>query len=1084
MHAQLLNCSLKMSKMSRLRIAKGVALRACPILKIIFLTSFWRVAECRGVSDAQPRFSSSLPTYLPVLYQVQGAEPALFLKEAGQEVMRNGSLHTRSEAFLLRQAEGLPSVSCSYGNVSVETAVPLELLQATPPLLPGSAHVTLGWQVRAQVVQSRLSPAHPRLQVLFYLSGRRWEESAPLPQPMPCVSALAFRGSALSAASCRLQGIVGICVAELELPPAWFPPAEGPASLLQLQYLVQPQGGASRACTAPSEPPKRPPASFLSGQEEGPADLQLIGSVELLGEEEEPQPTNLRLDDSVQIQAPPSPVQQGQPIGFRVLMSSASTVQQFTLRARYQEGVNFRGMTPSNLASWEIKQELLPGRSGLSVFFQRNPSSVGDRLQGSSYEVTLVEFEVDNFISLQPTQAVHWQVQYPDSTGDLAEVVSFIYISQRDLQGIVALAQETEILNTAILTGKRVSVPVKLVTVERDGTVREVEESISCSSTDEDVVKVAPGCDSVLVNGREMRGKQSLRVNFSYLYLRTHLELTVWVPRLPLQIEVSDTELSQVKGWRVPILSNKRPTRDSEDEDDEERKGKGCALQYQYALVRVLTQFVAEPMDVGGELVYLLGPDWQADITHLVLEFFKVEDPRVARLLDGRVLVGRDLGITTIQVLSPLSDSILAEKTVTVLDDKVTITDLGVQLVAALSLSLQPSPGNSQAIVATATAQDLLHSPKQDAILSVWIQYSDGSVTPLNIYDPKDFTLTATSLDPRVVSVSQESALRWPGVVAEGEGQGPLVRVEMVISEACQKSKRKSVLGAGTGSVQVRFGRSEAEQRGAGQEEGGWSAGGNSTGERRVTGQERAEDEGEAWRYNSVASDREEGAMRKGSTTKTPISSRAAGPRAPPSPPGPLPPAGPESDPSHGQRGLSDLEIGMYALLGVFCLAILVFLINCITFAFRYRHKQLPVLEQGSLNHAHDWVWLGNEPHGQAPPHAHDCTTIIDRAEAYEESKYLLNGGQKGGGGALHCPPDPGPCNGQEPQTPLNNSPSAKRKRVKFTSFTTILPDDGGPYTNSIVIGNEDDIKWVCQDMDLSQSAEIRTYMERLQDNL
>lgn len=34
-------------------------------------------------------------------------------------------------------------------------------------------------------------------------------------------------------------------------------------------------------------------------------------------------------------------------------------------------------------------------------------------------------------------------------------------------------------------------------------------------------------------------------------------------------------------------------------------------------------------------------------------------------------------------------------------------------------------------------------------------------------------------------------------------------------------------------------------------------------------------------------------------------------------------------------RGLSDLEIGMYALLGVFCLAILVFLINCVSFAFR-----------------------------------------------------------------------------------------------------------------------------------------------------
>lgn len=45
-------------------------------------------------------------------------------------------------------------------------------------------------------------------------------------------------------------------------------------------------------------------------------------------------------------------------------------------------------------------------------------------------------------------------------------------------------------MNTAILTGRRVAVPVKLVTVETDGQVREVDDSIACSSTDVDVVKV------------------------------------------------------------------------------------------------------------------------------------------------------------------------------------------------------------------------------------------------------------------------------------------------------------------------------------------------------------------------------------------------------------------------------------------------------------------------------------------------------------------------------------------------------------------------------------------------------------------
>ncbi|MEQ2244324.1 hypothetical protein ILYODFUR_015871, partial [Ilyodon furcidens] len=107
-------------------------------------------------------------------------------------------------------------------------------------------------------------------------------------------------------------------------------------------------------------------------------------------------------------------------------------------------------------------------------------------------------------------------------------------------------------------------------------------------------------------------------------------------------------------------------------------------------------------------------------------------------------------------VLSPLSDSILAEKTVTVLDDKVTITDLGVQLVASLSLSMTASPGNYQAIQLTTTSTDLLHTHKQEAVVSAWIHYSDGSVTPLDIYDPKDFLLSAVSLDENIISVTNQ----------------------------------------------------------------------------------------------------------------------------------------------------------------------------------------------------------------------------------------------------------------------------------------------------------------------------------------
>ncbi|XP_077571694.1 transmembrane protein 132B [Stigmatopora nigra] len=1136
----------------------------------------------QSTADSSPaRFSTSLPTYLPVRCRLNGADSAFFLREANQDVMRNGSLSSRTEPFFLSRLEAgvaaphaLPSVACGYGNVSAEQQIPVELLQGPPPSLqPNPSHITLNWKVKGHIVASKVGSTQPWIQVLFYLAGRRWDESDPTPPSLlPCVRSLAVRdpGESAPSAGCRLEGPMGVCVVRLEIPLAWFAPlqarrrpTEGTLPSLDVYFSVIPVEGARAECPSyVNELWKSPNANagslgglgmnpWIPLVDGGLQDMQKIGSVDMSVGPVTPQGELLTMDRNVDILVPPSPVRLGKTVAFAVYMKTESLAEQFILRVWFQSGISFLAVKPSDLVAWEIKQEMAPGGGSLAVMCQRKSSSTA-RLESPSYEVMQLDFEVDNVITLASTQTLHWSVEYASGTPSSAERVSHLYISNDDIQGIVPLAQDTEVLNTAILTGRRVVLPVKLVTVGTDGTVRQVDDSLSCSSADVDVLKVSPNCDEVVVNGKEIRGRHGVSVAFAYMHLTAKLPLNVWVPKLPLQIHVSDTELSQVKGWRVPIAPNaaansnsRRPTRDSDDDEDDERKGKGCTLQYQYALVRVLTHFVAEPADPGGEVVHMLGADWQADITHLVLDQLKVEDERIAKLVDGRVLIGRDLGITTIQVLSPLSDSILAEKTVTVLDDKVTINDMGVQLVASLSLNMAAAAagGNSQAVQLTATASDLMRAPKQEAAISAWIHYSDGSVTPLDIYDPKDFLLSAVSLDENVISVTNQEQ-QWPVVVAEGEGRGPLVRVEMVISETCQKSKRKSVLASGLGNVAVKFGISHGDPKGTDGLLEGENGEENGT-ERPKVG------EGTEWNSKSVAVavEREEGAMRKVSlTTKSTVTHRMSGGKAGSG--GRVGGGGPSQagdyasypaqvevpGPADGEltqttRGLSDLEIGMYALLGVFCLAILVFLINCVSFAFRYRHKQVPVLETGgNMNHAHDWVWLGNEadlladhpdhtdscPGGPLPD---ECTTIIDRGEdAYEESKYLLNGagavlavatnrasgGPHRGVSRSQTLPrslqDPHQClsaiaTARHDPEHLNNSPraSAKRKRVKFNSFATVLPNErhqgvavGGPYANPSVLlgkGGEDDIKWVCHDVDAGQS-EIRSYMERLQDNL
>ncbi|KAG8146359.1 hypothetical protein E2320_012713 [Naja naja] len=464
-----------------------------------------------------------------------------------------------------------------------------------------------------------------------------------------------------------------------------------------------------------------------------------------------------------------------------------------------------------------------------------------------------------------------------------------------------------------------------------------------------------------------------------------------------------------------------------------------------------------------------------------------------------------------LQILSPLSDAILAEKTVTVLDEKVTITDLGVQLVSGLSLSLQLSTGSNRAIFATAIAHEVLQAEKQVAASYLKFLFSGlglrASCLSTDIYDAQDFSLVATSLDEKVVSVHQAPKFKWPFLVAESEGQGLLVKVELVISESCQKSKRKSVLAVGTGNIKVKFGQNDTVSNPSDSKHGRDGVHlENRTADRRqkTSLQERSRPEGPYYSSSmgheesrttstqksilSKKEDREsllddDGHMQSVPIDFTSFPSQVDLPKSN----GDLE----EDDAEETPRGLSDLEIGMYALLGVFCLAILVFLINCVTFALKYRHKQAPFEEQEGLRHSHDWVGLSNrtellENHLNFSTQQEECITAIDRSVDLEESKYLLSANpQKNLNGQLFRSTDsatsPG---GKEQKNEQATSPTSKRKRVQFTTFTTISSDGGYPTVNSILTSSEDDIKWVCQDMDLGECKELRNYMEQLHEKV
>ncbi|KAM4795907.1 transmembrane protein 132E [Rhinophrynus dorsalis] len=1040
-------------------------------------TSTCKVLPTNAAHPTAPPLSPA--AILPVSYRLSNTRLAFFLREAGPLPTWNSStpLLQRSEPFVVFQTNKLPILNVTLGPFTAGQVLPKELLQPSSTL-EVLDRLTVNWKVRAYIIRTRVPTSHPVVQVLFYIAGRDWDDFG-VTERLPCVRLHVFREMREIKSSCRLRGNLATCLAQAELPQSWFgltaapmgrrkslpdgAELNGESHQVELFYTLHApdssggcmnEPGARRGGEAPTQHP-----------------LLRIGSITLYQPVQVEQQQEQQLDTNVFIRLPDRPLRPGEILSIMLYLVANSSVEHFTLRVKAKKGINLQN-TRSRDPQWLVNSELLTGgkHSTATVDVSR-VQGMSYRNDDAPYQIMQLDFEMENFTSQSVTRRIMWHLDYRgrNPPPDLEKAVTELTVIQRDIRAIVPLAMDTEIINTAILTGRTVAIPVKVLAIETSGVITDISSLTECKSSNEDIIKVSSSCDYVFVSGKETRGSMNAQAIFSFEHLSAPLEMTVWVPKLPLYIELSDSKLSQVKGWRIPILQDRRSVRDSDDDDDEDDRklNRGCTLQYQHSTLQVFTQFHTTSSEGSDQVITMLDPDWLVEVTDLVNDFMQVDDPRIAEMVDSNTLAGREPGTTSFKVVSPLMEAVLGETPITVTEEKVSITDLRAQVISGLSLSLHPSPGNSHTIVAKTSAQQVLKYPRQDALINLWLTFSDGSSAPLSLYDPKDYTLALSSLDERVVSVSQERA--FPLVTAgEEQGTGSLLRAEMIISESCQKTKRKSILSTATALVQVMFGPDEPGD----EDEPGKLV---SVVPPHIPGQENRETAGTTLITLLSTSVEDQNSL---GTGQYPL---------------PLPTVFPQMP-----RGLTDLEIGMYALLGVFCLAILVFLINCIVFVLKYRHKRVPPEGQANPDHSHHWVFLGNgqplrargelspQPEspgnpletGTLPPHHSSCcrgeargSSSNSSSQASVQSQSHGRGdGSSGGGGSSR----------EASEDPLSSSPTSKRKRVKFTTFTS-LPSEGSVY-DAVPGTEENDLEWVCRDMGLRDPQELRDYIRRVRD--
>ncbi|KAM8827436.1 transmembrane protein 132D [Spinachia spinachia] len=1009
------------------------------------------------VAESQKAALDSPSTVYPAVnFQVLNVDH-VFLRQSSPESPRNSSLKARTQyVFIAGKGGGLlqPAVNASYGPLSVDAPIPPDLLLSGRRILPF-------------ILLRRVRSSSPVVKILFHMpaendvtagqakagsgddNGWRSVSGAKAKDRAHCVTAYAFWGTREVRGAC-LVSPGGFCVAQLRPEPAWFSSGsrsgsssreagktegiKGPQGNL-VEVYFQSRRDRTGQCN-PQDSLQRVGVGKGRGSGGSGTPMRRIGSVNLLRAlPGNPTYFRVRLGGAVVIQTSSKPLKDTDIATFYVFLPSTSTLETFSLRATVKAGLAFSAARPSDSALWDIAVE--PGRGAtpntVSVVCQRKVAATAKR---GLLEVLQLDFVPRDVSEQAESQMISWRLELP---GNVKEVgIMRIYTTQRDYVGLAPLVMNTDILNTAVLTGETVSVPVRTLAVEADGSVTDVTNYTSCRSTEEDVVKVSERCDYVYVNGKETTGRSRVMLNFTYSFLSAQLEMSVWMPRLPLVIDVSDPELSQIKGWRVPVITGSRRSTWDSEEEEEMRKGRGCMLQYQHSTLRVLTPFTARadtdvpPDPLTGEepAEYFLGPDWQVDVTKLVRASLKVADPDVARVQDGVVLQGRSVGTTTVQVLSPMTSSVLAERSITVVDDKVSVTELGVQLVSGLSLSLQLSPGSNRAIAAMATSRETITQLKQEAVVSCWLQFSDGTVVPLELFDRGVYSLTVSTPDERVATVRRTPQSTFLVAQGEGRGQGALVRVEMRICEECQKSKRKSKLAVGTGLVRINLRSSSRVVAG--------EAGGNKLG---ADGGKDLELEGEPkttqrtlvdvdkWPSSPAGTTLSKKPMRPytvgiGTTTRptrsnpyTEIPMTAAPPKlnttlttatpkvttvgltnkregqkrgyrnmldSPDSPSNKDAPKGeatPKKEPPKSKtpkvesdlittfRAMSDVEIGTYALVGLSCIAILAVLLKCASNKLCFRSQKTKAVQAGP------------SPTGDPKDHKHDWVWLESNGE-------------------------------------------------------------------------------------------------------
>ncbi|KAI1309078.1 Transmembrane protein [Halotydeus destructor] len=903
--------------------------------------------------------------------------------------------HSRYLA-LLDAAHSPVSVRASLGPMSVrETLYPMnyepdsenafdELFKANASHRsewldsPTPAQLTVAsWQLKdtlsAHLVTTEVKRSSPVVRVLFYAGhrsasghGRLAPASVDSSAICAVISVVSDSGQDKVFAACSpTNSRDGACVAELVVPATWWPaldvdgtPKRRKPSMVKVNYIVV-QGPKAATCGPESGQQGRQQSSerivswlTTATRPQLPSDplgVTWLGHVALVpyeGSYEE-----ITNDDIVRILVPQEPVFVMSKVYVSVCFrrNPGYPVAAFSVRVRVKSGLRVVGAQLSKDTPWQISTEISGKQSMATItaylrdseYLQQDgvsPSKAQGKHHGAkakngqpSQEVFVLLMEIDeSAIDMTDSGRVVWQVVYTtDNVGpgaekmgnngdrDGAKLTSRFNIQKDEVESLVGVTRKTQILNTAVLSGRQVAQQLRVFVVSRSGKPGDVTLQATCHSQDESILKVSHSCTSVYVDGSEIRGSTNATILVKYGAVVKAATFVVWMPKLPIEIRVSDDKLSQIKSWKTPHLTrrshgngvmadsaHRRPRHPTQSHEAHHDSDLGCRLRYQQAYVELTTNFYSVDHDSGRE-ESLLSRRVFFQVTDLGLAFLRLTDPRVA-LLRGNVIEGLSPGRTELQLVSPITGKVIGSKELKVTLDKEAITQLEVDLVSGITLNLEPDDSGGRIWQVRASTINKMASLYQEGLLDARIHFSDGSVTALADVTESDFHLSVDIFESGMIAYAPKSGLAYPRVLAIGQGSGQLIHVSLEVAPQCQK-KRTQQLAMTHVAVNVDFTSTQPPTT---------SVQNDAYHLRKYNGSRGTFDRNAKRGRETGASLRDK--LKRSRTSQSDADSGVQ---------------------AHHRHGMTPLQVGMYALLAVFSLAVFIFVASCMVFAVRLRGK-------------------------------------------------------------------------------------------------------------------------------------------------